>query len=341
MAEPTRHTVTVSDVGPDRGHGSLPRRHPANTTGTGEYFHGIDDEGRKALWFAPPGTGRVRVGHRLILESTEFLAPGLGLARPHGILTWDTIQAPLPAWCRLPSPLTLLQRAIREPAERLHRQVLADWLADCGHPLTATLAEALRLSLRNPETFFLPYPLREQAAPFTCAWDGWLFGNPPTDPGDPVSRLWLDLPESIGPPRRQGRYPEAEPNTTRLRNFRDLWRWIDRNHHAGFSLATWLADRMARSSKRPNYWTDWAEYLRQQDIPGEVAESLARPNPFNPGGLHHWLHDMGVRGYLNLTYGQLEQLLKDGTLHRDPEYGFNHTELERFRESHWVVENLG
>ena len=55
MAEPTRHTVTVADVGPDRGHGSLPRRHPANTTGTGEYFHVIDDLGRQAFRFNLPG----------------------------------------------------------------------------------------------------------------------------------------------------------------------------------------------------------------------------------------------------------------------------------------------
>ena len=56
MAEPTRHTVTVADVGPDRGHGSLPRRHPADTTGTGEYFHGIDDLGRHpsgSIWSDP------------------------------------------------------------------------------------------------------------------------------------------------------------------------------------------------------------------------------------------------------------------------------------------------
>jgi hypothetical protein len=35
--------------------------------------------------------------------------------------------------------------------------------------MTATLAEAIRLSLKTPETFFLPYPLRQAATPFTCA----------------------------------------------------------------------------------------------------------------------------------------------------------------------------
>jgi hypothetical protein len=42
-------TVTFWALGTDRGNGSLRRRHPADTTGTGHYFHLIDDPGRQAL----------------------------------------------------------------------------------------------------------------------------------------------------------------------------------------------------------------------------------------------------------------------------------------------------
>ena len=118
-------------------------------------------------------------------------------------------------------------------------------------------------------------------------------------------------------------------------------RWIDRNHPAaGFSLTTSIADRMARSSKRPNYWTDWAAYLEDQDIHGEV-EALAQPGPFNPGGLHFQLNEQAVRGYLNLTYDKLMQLIDKGTFHRDAGHRIDHTEVERFRENLWVVEDLG
>ena len=338
----THLTLTVSDTDHDLGHGSLPRRHPLDTNGKGQYFHGIDDHGRKTLWFAPKTLGRVRIGHRVQITTREWNDPRLGLARSHALTTLEHVRAPLPACCRLETPIALLQRAVGNPRDRLHRQVLADWLADSGYPVTATLAEAIRLSLKTPETFFLPYPLRQVAVPFTCAWNGWLLGSPSDHPQDLLQHLWLDRPESLDPPRRQGRYPESEPNTTRLRGFRDLWRWIDRNHPAaGFSLTSSIADRIGGSSKRPKYWTDWSAYLRDQDIPGEVEDAHTQSRPFTPNGLHFQLNEPGVRGYLNLTYDKLMQLIDQGTFHRDAGHRIDHIGVERFRENRWVVEDLG
>ena len=236
----------------------------------------------------------------------------------------------------------MLQRALADHRDRLHRQVLADWLAESGYPMTPTLAEAIRLSLKTPETYFLPYNQRQAAVPFTCAWNGWLLGSPSDNPQDLIQHLWLGRPEILDPPRRQGRYPESEPNTTRLRNFRELWRWIDRNHPAaGFSLTSSIADRIARSSKRPNYWTDLSAYLKGLDIQGQVEEALARPNPSSPGDLHFQLSEQAVRGYLNQPYDQLAQQIDNGTFRRDANHRIDHTEVERFRENLWVVDDIG
>jgi len=341
MPPTTRLTLTVSDTDHDLGHGSRPRRHPSDTHGKGQYFHGIDDHGRKSLWFAPETLGSVHIGHRVQITTREWNDPRLGLARPHALVTLDHVRAPLPAWCRLETPIALLQRALGAHRNRLHRQVLADWLADGGYPVTATLVEAIRLSLKTPETFFLPYPQRLATVPFTCAWNGWLLGSPSDNPQDLIQHLWLDRPERLDPPRRQGRYPVSEPNTTRLRSFRELWRWIDRNHPtAGFSLTSSIADRIARSSKRPNYWTDWSAYLKGLDILGQVEEALARPNLSSPRDLHFQLSEQAVRGYLNQPYGQLSQQIDNGTFRRDASHGIDHTEVERFRENRWVVEDL-
>ncbi|MFM8931812.1 MAG: hypothetical protein ACKOS8_08050, partial [Gemmataceae bacterium] len=76
--------------------------------------------------------GRVRIGHRVQITTREWNDPRLGLARPHSLITLESVQAPLPAWCRLETPIALLERAVGNPRERLHRQVLADWLAESG-----------------------------------------------------------------------------------------------------------------------------------------------------------------------------------------------------------------
>ena len=65
MALATSLTITVSDTDHDLGHGSRPSRHPSDTNGKGQYFHGIDDHGLKSLWFAPETLGRVRIGYRV------------------------------------------------------------------------------------------------------------------------------------------------------------------------------------------------------------------------------------------------------------------------------------
>jgi len=142
------------------------------------------------------------------ITTREWNDPRLGLARPHALVTLDHVRASLPAWCRLETPIALQQRALGNRRDRLHRQILADWLAESGYPMTATLAEAIRLSLKTPETFFLPYPQRQAAVPFTCAWNGWLLGSPSDNPQDLIQHLWFDMPERLDPPRRQGRYPE-------------------------------------------------------------------------------------------------------------------------------------
>jgi len=55
---PTTHlTLTVSDTDHDLGHGSRTCRHPSDTNGKGQYFHGISDHGRKSLWFASETLG--------------------------------------------------------------------------------------------------------------------------------------------------------------------------------------------------------------------------------------------------------------------------------------------
>lgn len=49
---PPSNRLTVSDTDNDLGHGSLLRLHSLDTSGKGQYFYGIDDQGRKTLWFA-------------------------------------------------------------------------------------------------------------------------------------------------------------------------------------------------------------------------------------------------------------------------------------------------
>lgn len=316
-----------------------------------QHFHLVNDSGNKSLW-ALENQQPVRIGHRVKLYTRGSRVPRFVLVDSDYVTRIQHDRSKVDPWFEGTTAQELLAGILKAPTDLLPRRVLGDYLAN-DQPFDGARALGLAIlrSLEEQGTFFLPLEKRKSLAPFTCAFEGILYGRDPLKTDSDAAQSWLGMTKVFGNPVRGERTKRTDSGTF-IRCFADLWHWLKKEVGC-FQRTNMLVSPILGAEDRPPFRTDWKEFLDRQNIHERLMwMDTVRYNP--PMGYHTKLDTRSAAAYLDMPVAELRRLNRAGVirgeesifrfLHPDLPSSkktgddmFEQVDLEDYLEKQWVV----
>ena len=316
-----------------------------------QYFHLVNDNGNKSLW-AVKNQKPIRIGHRVKLSTRENRWPQFALIKSECPTRVQHDRSSIHHWFEGPTARDLLAGILKDPTDRLPRRVLGDHLAnDQPFDSAKALGLAILRSLDEQGTFFLPLDKRLGLAPFTCAYNGILYGRDPLKTDSETAQSWLGMTKVFGDPIR-GERPKRKDKGTFIQCYADLWQWVQKEV-GDFQTTNEVAYSIIEAEDRPPFRTDWAEFLSRQNIREQII-SMGSIISYPPPGFHTKLDTRSAAAYLDIPIAELRRLNRTGTIlgersllrilfpellsaDKTGDKYFEQVDLEDYVEKRWVV----
>lgn len=299
----------------------------------------ISDSGQKIICISN-GLNPVRLGHRLTVFTKDFPVPELGMTMAWNVSAIQHDFSEIHPWFESDTAVTLLEKIYRDPEVSLPRRVLGDCLV--GDPPFVGAEMLGKMILRSMDaegTFFPPFEKRRALAPFTCSCNGILYGRTPIESDSIAARKWFSFREIFGEPARN-RTPVRQNTGTYMRNFSDLWHWIN-SKTGNYQTTNTVVYNILGASGRPKFREDWGRFLEEFNL-DQHMELLACHLSNPPIGFQT---DMDLRcasAYLDIPLAKLNRLVKAGAIPskdatKNP-YPIEQMDLETYLEKRWIIE---